>query len=168
MNVLRNGRRLKLPDWAIGAGFLRSLVWDHLCGLSDRTPVDDIDVVYFDAADITRVPEQAAESELKAHMPGENWSVRNMARMHVKNGDPPYRDTEDAVAHWLETPTAVCIRLEADDTLTLMAPHGVADLLAGRIRPTPSGLRRIADYRDRIAAKRWPQRWPLITVEGLT
>jgi hypothetical protein len=38
MEMLRLARRLNLPDWIIGAGFLRSLVWDRLCGFTTRTP----------------------------------------------------------------------------------------------------------------------------------
>src|SRR3546814_13371722 len=53
----------------------------------------------------------------------------------------PYHDTAAAVAHWLETPTAVAVRLEEDDRLTLIAPHGVADLLAGRVRPDRKSTR---------------------------
>ena len=47
MEMLRLARRLGLPDWAIGAGFVRSLVWDHLCGFERRMPLSDIDCGLF-------------------------------------------------------------------------------------------------------------------------
>ncbi len=93
--------------------------------------------------------------------------MRNMARMHIKNCEGPYSSTEHAIGHWLETPTAVGIGLNADDSLRLLAPHGVGDLLAGRVRPTPNGQRKIEEYRARVAAKNWPARWPRVQVEGL-
>ena len=30
MNVLNEANKLNLPDWVIGAGFLRNKVWDYL------------------------------------------------------------------------------------------------------------------------------------------
>jgi hypothetical protein len=168
MEMLRLARRLGLPDWIIGAGFLRSLVWDRLCGFTARTPLNDIDIVFFDPTDTGREREDAAEAQLAAWHPDQVWSVRNMARMHIKNREVPYSSTEHAVSHWLETPTAVGIALDPDDSLRLVAPHGVSDLLAGRVRPTPNGQRKIEEYRARVAAKNWPARWPRVQVEGLT
>lgn len=52
--------------------------------------------------------------------------------------------------------------------LRMLAPHGVDDLLAGRVKPTPSGWRRISEYRLRVQSKNWTSRWPCITIEGLT
>ena len=165
MEMLRLARRLALSNWAIGAGFVRGLVWDRLCGFEEPTPLNDIDVVYFDPADIGRERENAAEARLATWRPDQTWSVRNMARMHIRNREAPYRDTADAIGHWLETPTAVAVTLMQDGSLRLIAPHGVEDLLAGRIRPTPSGRRKIEEYRARVAQKAWPVRWPKVYVE---
>jgi hypothetical protein len=167
MDILWVARKLGLPDWAIGAGFVRSLVWDRLCGFTQRTPLNDIDIVYFDAANTGREVENAAEARLTADRISQVWSVRNMARMHIKNREPAYRDTAHAISQWLETPTAIGISLTADDQLRLVAPHGVEDLLAGRVRPTPNGQRKIKEYRARVAQKNWPLRWPRVQVEGL-
>ncbi|MFC3676268.1 nucleotidyltransferase family protein [Ferrovibrio xuzhouensis] len=167
MAILRAVRGLGLPDWAVGAGAIRNRIWDRLFGLPDG-PLADIDVLFFDAVDTTSARERSAEAALTEVTPGLPWSVRNQARMHLRNGDAPYRDTADAVAHWLETPTAVAARLEADDGLTLIAPHGAADLLAGRVRPTPRGRDKPGEYRARIAAKGWQRRWPELVIEGVT
>src|SRR3990167_2279381 len=48
MSVLRIAEGLHLPDWWIGAGFVRSKVWDHLHGYKERTPLPDVDIIYFD------------------------------------------------------------------------------------------------------------------------
>ncbi|HLT78494.1 MAG TPA: nucleotidyltransferase family protein [Ferrovibrio sp.] len=168
MDILRIARRLALPDWAIGAGFLRGMVWDRLCGFASRTALNDIDVVYFDTTDTGRDRENAAEAQLHAWRPDQVWSVRNMARMHLRNGDASYRDTEDAISHWLETPTAVAVSLDADDSLRLLAPHGADDLLAAHVRPTPQGRRKIDQYQLRVTTKNWPARWPCVKVEAPT
>ncbi|WP_410962793.1 nucleotidyltransferase family protein, partial [Salmonella sp. SAL4446] len=36
-------RSLRLPDWAIGAGYIRAAVWDELSGYRVPSPVEDID-----------------------------------------------------------------------------------------------------------------------------
>lgn len=165
--VLTTVRELALPDWAIGAGFVRNRVWDHLQGHARASDLADIDVLYFDPADGTGASESAWETALGRLAPGLPWSVKNQARMHLRNTDPPYRDTADALAHWLETPTSVAVRLEPDDKLTVMAPHGLRDLWELRVRPTPSGLRRLDEYRTRMKIKNWPATWPKVRVEGL-
>ena len=44
------------------------------------------------------------------------WQVRNQARMHVWKDLPQHRSTADSMIYWLETVTAVGVRLEADDS----------------------------------------------------
>lgn len=165
--VLEAVRTLDLPDLAVGAGFVRNAVWDRLHGFEKPTPLDDVDVLYFEPSDHTRETEQAIEAQLAAAMPGVPWSVRNQARMHRRNGDAPYRDTEDALRYWLETATCIAVRLEADDSLTVIAPYGLDDLLALRSGPTPRGRARYDAYCARMRAKDWPARWPRVRVEGL-
>ena len=101
MEQLRAVRELALPDWCIAAGFVRNRVWDHLHGIVPaRLPVD-IDVIYFDAGDVSRESETAFERRLDGLLPGLPWQVRNQARMHVWKDVPPHRDTADSMIHWL-------------------------------------------------------------------
>lgn len=167
LSVLQSVRQLGLADWAVGAGFVRSAVWDHLHGYSEPSPLNDVDVLYFDptSADIGR--DEALERELRSAMPDVPWQVKNQVRMHHRNGDPPYRNCEDALRYWLETATCVALRLEADDTLAIMAPYGLDDLLALRSRPTPRGRERYGAYIRRMRRKNWPEQWPRVRVEGL-
>ena len=162
MEQLRAVRSLALPDWCIAAGFVRNRVWDHLHGIVPaRLPVD-IDVIYFDASDTGTAREAAYEARLAALMPLP-WEVRNQARMHVvKKNFPPHHDTAHAMTFWLETVTPVGVRLEADDSLSVVAPLGTDDLLNLRCRPTAYGHTRRADYETRIAAKRWRELWPKV------
>jgi uncharacterized protein len=166
MDVLRAVRGLNLPDWAIGAGFVRSRVWDWLDGDRQATVPGDIDVLYFDSSNLSPERETALELQLTSRMPGV-WSVTNQARMHAYNGDAPYHSTEDAVRHWLETPTCVAVRLDSCDRLGLLAPWGLDDLFAMTVRPTPSGHARPALYRRRLAEKQWTRIWPQVRILGL-
>ncbi|MEM7226885.1 MAG: nucleotidyltransferase family protein [Pseudomonadota bacterium] len=156
---------LELPEAWIGAGFVRAPVWDRLHGKTEATPLDDLDVIYFDSADLDPAREAALEARLSATLPGHSWQVRNQARMHLRNGDRPYCSAADALAHWLETPTAVALRLEAGQP-HLLAPLGLDDLVSLRLCPTPHARRhRLAAYRERVAGKDWLARWPRITVD---
>ncbi len=156
---------LGLPDCWIGAGFVRALVWDILHDFSQPTPIADIDVIYFDPGDRSRAAEAEIEAELAAHLAGAPWSVRNQARMHQgKPGEAPYSGTRDAVAKWVETPTAVAAKLDSNGGLGLLAPHGVADLVGLIVRPTPHYRHRQGAYLRRLAAKRWPETWPRLRV----
>lgn len=167
LEVLTAARELALPDWAIGAGFVRSAVWDHLHDFTKRSELEDIDLIYFDPDDCSETREKDLDRRLGAVAPGIPWSVKNQARMHLRNDDPPYHGTGHALFHWLETPTAVAVRLEPDEGLTVLAPHGLDDLWDLRTRPTPSGRRRHAEYAARMAKKDWPRRWPKVVVQGL-
>ncbi|QQS11282.1 MAG: nucleotidyltransferase family protein [Rhodospirillales bacterium] len=159
MARLRAVRALALPDGWIGAGFIRDRIWDRLAGLEPR-PSLDVDVVYFDAVDPEGAREAAHEARLDAESPGVDWQVRNQARMHRRNRDAPYRDTADAMAHWLETPTAIAARLDGSDVVEILAPCGVGDLLGLVCRPTAAGRAKPGEYRDRVVAKRWRERFP--------
>jgi hypothetical protein len=165
--VLRNVRALSLPDWAIGAGFVRSLVWDKLTNAKIRTPLADIDVLYFDSDDCSVETEQRYLSLLNQLRPGIPWSAKNQARMHLRNTDDPYTDTNDALRFWLETVTCIAVRLEDNDALTIMAPYGLRDLFAMSVHPTPSGLQKLDQYRLRVEDKNWPHFWPTVRIAGL-
>jgi len=157
--ALRQARALALPDWYLAAGWIRALVWDHLTARrSDRAGVD-LDLIFHDPGDRSWQRDHALDDRL-----GPPWQVRNQARMHLDNGDPPYGSSLDAMRCWLETPTAVGVRLEADDSLTVAAPFGLEDLFTLTLRPTPRGRERLADFQVRLESKAWRRTWPELRV----
>ena len=52
MESLRAVEKLRLEDTWISAGLIRNKVWDTLNNVT--TPINDIDVIYFDSSDIGR------------------------------------------------------------------------------------------------------------------
>jgi hypothetical protein len=162
MEQLRAVRRLGLPDWCIAAGFVRNRVWDHLHGVVPPRAPADIDVLFYDATDLSKESEFEYEKRLDGLLPGLPWQVRNQARMHVWKDLPQHKSTANSMTYWLETVTAVGVRLEADDTLTVVAPLGTDDLLNLYCRPTAFGRTRRHEYETRIAQKRWRELWPLV------
>lgn len=155
---------LELPDSWIGAGLIRNAIWDALHGREpERRATDDVDVIYFDPDDTSGERDRAIEGRLLALAPDIAWSVKNQARMHLRNGDRRYRDSCDAIAHWPETATAIAARLH-HGRIEVIAPHGIRDLLDVKVRPTPAFRHKMEIYRGRLKAKDWPSRWPRLTL----
>ncbi len=158
---------LGLPDCWIAAGFLRNAVWNHLGGYKqDNGFGADVDVVFLDRSDDLKARELDFSQALKNRAPYYDWEVKNQARMHHRNNDAPYKNTEDAIAHFLETPTAIGARTVSGE-IEIIAPFGVKDLLEMTLRPTPSGRAKPKEYMGRINSKDWLQRWPRMTVERI-
>lgn len=166
MSVLRPVAALGVEDCWVGAGLIRNAVWDHLHGRPiEIVSGSDVDVIYCDAQDASAARDIAIEKLLTDACPGMPWSVHNQARMYERNGDPPYRDSEDAIRHWPETATAVAARLTAEQ-VEVIAPHGIDDLVQLIVRPTPHFGRKLNVYRERLASKNWHQRWPQLRFAG--
>jgi hypothetical protein len=162
-------RRVDPPDWVVGAGVIRNLVWDELHGYDNRTPAKDVDVAFFDEADLTRHRDRVLEAELGAGLPGVPWEVTNQAGVHLwyeaKFGHPirPITSIEDAVGRWPETAAAVAVRLERDDAITVVAPCGLDDLFSLVLRRNERQV--TAEYfKQRVESKRIRERWPKVTV----
>ncbi|MCS0582633.1 nucleotidyltransferase family protein [Massilia pinisoli] len=166
MDVLRAVRDLGLPDCWVAAGFVRNCVWDHVHGHAASPLSEDIDVVWFDAAQCEAECDAALERALRCRDGSLDWSVKNQARMHVRNGDAPYASATDAMRHWPETATAVGVRLGQGDTIDVAAPFGLDDLFGLAVRPTRRfALEKRAVYLARIRAKDWLGRWPQLRID---
>jgi hypothetical protein len=164
MALLEAVRTLALPDCWIAAGMVRNASWDHLHGRAPAPPDTDIDVIWFDGT-AGRGADRALEERLRGLLPGAAWSVKNQARMHLRNGDPPYRDAEDALRYWPDTATAVAVRLDASGELDVLAPFGLRDLFDGVLRPTPHcAARKPWVFSARVAEKAWLTRWPRLHI----
>lgn len=164
MEALAIAADMGLPDWCLAAGFVRNLVWDRLHGFDHATPLNDLDLVYFDPEDASEARDLDIEHALRQcrDLP---WSVRNQARMHLRNGDRPYASTADAMSYWVEVETAVGARWSQTGAIALVAPFGLDALMAGTVtinakRPKP------ADFRRRVASKRWLELWPQLIVDA--
>ncbi|AMW99529.1 nucleotidyltransferase family protein [Rummeliibacillus stabekisii] len=167
MDVLKTAKILDLPDWWICAGFVRSKVWDVLHNFNARTPLPDIDVIYFDSSNINELEEKNLERKLRSLMPNIPWSVKNQARMHVLNNMSPYTSSIDGISKFPETATALGVKLDEKDNLLLAAPWGVKDVINLKVKPTPYYLEtdtRISIYENRVIKKGWNSIWRKIEV----
>jgi uncharacterized protein len=165
MHVLRLVQALQLPDCWVAAGFVRSLVWDHLHQYPASPLPQDIDVICFDPGHVAAEHDAAMETHLLARDDRLRWSVKNQARMHLRNGDRPYRSARDAMRYWPETATAVGVRLDAHGGIEVAAPFGLDDLFALVVRPTDAFTGdKHGMYLERIHSRQWSTRWPGLTL----
>lgn len=162
MDILRTAQSLNLPDWWVCAGFVRSKIWDVLHGFHERTPLPDIDVIYFDESNVEEKIEKYYENRLKQRQPAIPWSVKNQARMHVVNNDLPYSSSTEAIAKFPETATALGVKLDGEGKIMMTAPHGINDVVNFNIRPTPYFSKkeeRMDYFYQRVYKKNWNSIW---------
>lgn len=164
MRVLQAAESLDLPDWWIGAGFLRNKVWDALAD-NVSLPSKDVDLVYFNAQDTAAETDWAYDEAMKQRFPFAEWEVRNQARMHYVNDFTPYTSTADGIAHWVETATCVAVKL-VDGQINLLFCYGTDDLLGLIARPTTYFTQGelLELFRRRVESKQWRTKWPQLQV----
>lgn len=154
---------LNLPDGWIAAGFVRNAVWDHLHGRRPSVLSGDVDVIWHDPACNDPREDRRHEATLCAMAPDVTWSVKNQARMHVRNDDAPYASAIEAMRFWPETATAVAARRIGETDCEVAAPLGLNDLTKLILRPT---LRFVGEkrqiYEERVRSKGWKDDWPLM------
>jgi len=170
MRVLVTARELALPDWLIVSGAVYQRVFNHLTDRDLDYGIKDYDFAYFDASDISYGAEDVVIRRVAAAFEPplrEMVEVRNQARVHVwfegHFGEPyaPLSSSAEALERFVSPIFSVGARLEADDRLTIVAPFGLEDLFAMRLRPNPI---RVTGGFDRIAAN-VKSRWPELSVE---
>ena len=169
MQVLHVARELNLPDPLVFSGAVYQPVLNHLTGRDSAYGIKDYDLGYFDPDtsweaedEVIRRVAARFESPLRDLL-----EVRNQARVHLwfedkfKEAYAPLTRTAEAPERFTSPLFAVGVRLGADDSFVIVAPFGLEDLFALRLRPNPrratSGFARTAG-----AAK---ARWPELTIE---
>jgi hypothetical protein len=164
MRALYAARAVDPPDWLIGAGVIRDLVWDHLHGVDPRPP-KDVDLVFFDPAG----RDDAVLAALGELEPDIAWDVKNQATVHLWYPErfgvevEPLTSSADGVATWPETATAVAVRLRDDDGIDVVAPCGLDDLFGLVCRRNPRRVT-VEEYQRRVERKGIAERWPRVTI----
>ncbi|MEO1700504.1 MAG: nucleotidyltransferase family protein [Pseudomonadota bacterium] len=167
--VLEIARDFDLPDWLIVSGAIYNSVWNHLTGRPFGHGIKDIDLFYFDDADISyeaedRVIQRGVAVFANLPVPVE---IRNQARVHLwyrqKFGRdcPVYENSKQPIARFASKTHAVGIRLMPDDTLFIEAPFGLDDLFSFRITPNRTMVNKETHEGKGLRAKK---NWPEVTV----
>ncbi len=164
MEVLEAVSTLHLNDWCIAAGFVRNLVWDKLHQKKPLTPLNDIDVIYYDPIHPDEEIDRSLERRLSA-MAKFPWSVKNQARMHERNRDNAYTSTSDAMSYWVEIETAVGAKLSTPREIEIIAPFGIARLFGNSITIN-NKRKKTGDFYARIKQKNWLSKWPELEISA--
>ena len=167
--ILDDWEKVALADGWLAGGSIAQTVWNSVFGFPPLHGISDVDIAYFDPADLS----EAAEAQHTARIHDAlalpvRIDVKNEARVHLwyaaKYGYaiPPYTSATNAIATFPTTATAVGIQPGAE-RLTLHAPYGLTDLLGAIVRPNKTQI-----TRDIYEAKtaRWKATWPDLAVIG--
>ena len=166
MEVLIGLRELDVPDHLLVAGAIYNEVWNHLTVRPALTGVNDVDVFYFDDSDIGWDAEDRVIKAVEARFAAlpVPVQVRNQARVHLwfeqKFGSPfsPLTSAAEMLGRYASKTHAVGARLLADDSMEIVAPFGLDDLLSFRMVPNPVLDNRVSHMKKGERAKTiWPE-----------
>ena len=167
MKVLSAAEELNLPDWWIGAGFLRNKIWDAIEG-NEGCEKTDVDLVYFDPIDLAPESENAYDKLLARMFSEAKWETCNQARMHTFHNDEPYRSSAEAIARWVETATCIAVTKKGTQ-LHFLWCHGMDDVVNMVARPIGHDEAKepklLESFHKRVAEKHWRERWPHLVVK---
>jgi hypothetical protein len=159
---------ISLPDCWLAAGAVAQTVWNAAFGFAPDRGLSDVDLVYFDATDLSEVAE-ARHADRVRNLFGDlavRLDVKNEARVHIwyqsKFGYAisPYRSTAHAITTFPTTATAIGAR-PTPQGLIISAPFGLSDLFGLVVRPNKTQITR-SIYEAKLA--RWRSIWPNLTI----
>lgn len=158
----------ELPQGLLVAGAIYNMAWNRLTGRAPLAGVADIDVFYFDPADISYDAEDVVIRRLEArfaHLPLP-VQAHNQARVHLwfegKFGAPfgPLATAAEMLERYASKTHSVAARL-VDGEIELIAPFGLDDIFSFRVVPNHALANRVAHETKGARAKAI---WPEITV----
>lgn len=167
VEAIKAAEQLALPNWYVGAGCVQT-VWNHLSGLPIGNGIKDVDLVYYDAGDLTEQGEAVIAERLNALLPNFPLSidVNNQARVHLwyekyfGYAIEPYKSSEHAIDTWPTTATATAVWKSGVER-KIYAPFGLNDLFAMTARPNKRQVTKKI-YQEKV--DRWSRNWPRLTV----
>ena len=166
--VLDRWDDVQLPDCWLVAGAVAQTVWNAKLGYSPNHGIRDIDIVYFDPENMSAEQEQDEDRRIRsifAKLPAQ-FDVKNEARVHFwyearfGYAIPPYRSTEEAIATFPTTATAIGVRPH-DRQLEISAPFGITDLHHLIVRPNKAQIN-AEIYEAKVS--RWRTLWPALDI----
>ncbi|KQU98857.1 nucleotidyltransferase family protein [Devosia sp. Root105] len=171
IDVLEQLSTLDLPDTWLVSGAIYNTVWNQLTGRPPLTGINDIDLFYFDASDLSYEAEDQAikrADQLFAGLPLP-VQLRNQARVHLwypeRFGEayPALSSSREAIDRFASLTHAVGARLDGAGEIELYTPFGLDDLFSFRIVPNRRMNNRATHEKK---AERARSVWPEIVVEA--
>lgn len=171
LDILERAHRLALPDTWLVSGAIYNTVWNHLTGRPPLTGINDIDLFYFDASDLSYEAEDRAIKAADQAFAGSPLPVqlRNQARVHLwypeRFGEPypALSSSCEAIDRFASLTHAVGARLDSAGAIELYTPFGLDDLFSFRIVPNRRMNNRATHEKKGARAMTV---WPEIVVEA--
>ena len=139
-------------------GVLRNSIWNKLHLREESIFTDDCDIIYYNK-DINKYHEKLIEDFLHNLSPNINWSVKNQARMHIRNNHAQYQNINDALKCFPETASSIAISGSWD----IIAPYGFNDIMNLKLQPTQfCWINELEVYMKRVENKRWLSNFPML------
>ncbi|RGP72431.1 FAD binding domain [Fusarium sporotrichioides] len=169
MTVLSRAAEMKLPNWYLAAGALTQTVWNVVTNRDPEQGIDDYDLIYFDASDLSWEAEDAViqkGKEIFKDIPVE-VEIRNQARVHLwyekKFGRPcpQHISSESSMTTWGTNTALIGVRLRDDGGWDIFAPWGLSDMFRLIVRPNQQIM---SEETYTKKTERWIKIWPEITV----
>jgi hypothetical protein len=166
--ILTQWTSIALPDCWLVAGAVAQTVWNEAFGHAPGHGLSDVDLIYFDATDLSEDSETRHAERIRDRFSGlPVWiDVKNEARVHVwyarKFGYsiPPYTSATHAITTFPATTTAIGIQ-PAPAGMLIAAPFGLSDLFNLTVRPNMVQITRPI-YEAKVT--RWRAVWPGLTI----
>lgn len=171
VDVLERLPLLQLPDTWLVSGAIYNTVWNHLTGRPPLTGINDIDLFYFDASDLSYEAEDRAIKAADRVFAGLPLpaQLRNQARVHLwypeRFGEPypALTSSREAIDRFASVTHAVGARLDRAGEIELYTPFGLDDLFSFRIVPNRRMNNRATHEKKGERAR---SVWPEIVVEA--
>jgi hypothetical protein len=167
-DILERFDEIALPDTWLVAGCIAQTIWNLACGQPAELGIKDVDLIYFDAEDLSLGAEAGHERRLR-DLFGQlaiKLDVKNEARVHLWYQQrfgyaiERYRSSADAIATFPTTATAVGVR-RIHGGFECCAPFGLADLFGLVVRANKKQITR-SIYEVKV--ERWRSIWPELTI----
>jgi uncharacterized protein len=168
--ILERWTALALPDGWLVAGCLFQTVWNLRSRAAPEALINDYDLFYFDAGDVSEAGEQRVQARVAVACEdlGAVIEVKNQARVHLWYPDhfgfayPQLASSCGGIDRFLVTATCVGLRPNASGW-DLYAPHGLELLYQGRLLPNPL-TNHTALFVEK--AQSYQRRWPWLRIEA--
>lgn len=168
--ILDRAGSLGIPNWYVGAGCISQTVWNILHGFDPEQHIKDYDLVYYDAADISKESELAFMQKA-ADLFGDiavELDIVNEARVHLWVEEEfgyaidQYQSVEEAISTWPTTITCVGVT-QRNGKMRVYATFGLDDVFNMVLRPNKKVITE-AVYMNKV--HKWTALWPKLSVVG--
>lgn len=152
----------------LSAGVIRNLVWSILHGQHYKIENTEIDVIFYDLVD-EHTEQQRLTLLLKQQFPENEWDVVNQAFVHkwykTDQGQSiaQYSSLLDALSVWVETATAIAVRLLETGDLDIVAPFELNDLFELKLCWNNRLVSRDV-FIQRVQSKRFLEKWQKLRI----